>query len=148
MTRGVSDSTTLFGFYSAEDSMRRNDSQADGIPEGVVGIHIEGPSRDGFYFYPVHRVRGGRGRAAVLASCPRIHPDGASHDWSLEYDPEGAGGRGRITISLDGRSAALDLEEGGRASGTRLDRFGIVTSWIDGNSQDVYWDDIAYTVRQ
>ena len=29
-----------------------------------------------------------------------------------------------------------------------FDRFGIVTSWIDGNSQDVYWDDLSYTLRQ
>jgi hypothetical protein len=33
-------------------------------------------------------------------------------------------------------------------AGTTLDRFGIITSWIDGNSQDVSWDDIASTVAQ
>jgi hypothetical protein len=30
----------------------------------------------------------------------------------------------------------------------KFDRFGIVTSWIDGNSVDAYWDDITYTVAQ
>jgi hypothetical protein len=147
MLRGVSDSTTLFGFYSSTDSMRRNDSQNDGIPESVAGMHIEGPSGEGFYFYPVYRPAGGNGHAARVEDCPRIYPDGASHEWSFEYDPRGAGGKGRITVSLDRKSAALDLEEGAKAHMTRLDRFGIVTSWIDGNSQDVYWDDISYTTR-
>ncbi len=148
MTRGVTDSTTLFGFFNSAASMRRNDSQSDAIPDSVVGIHIEGPSREGFCFYPVFRARGGNGRAARADDSPRIFPDGASHEWSLRYDPAGAGGRGQITVTLDGRTATLDLEEGTRASGTRLDRFGIVTSWIDGNSQDVYWDDVAFTVSQ
>jgi hypothetical protein len=148
MRRGVSDSTTLFGFFSSEDSMRRNDSQSDAIPESVAGIHIEGPSSEGFFFYPVCRARGDGGQHGDVRSSPRILPDGASHDWRLEYDPDGAGGRGRITVVLDDRRTVLDLEDGVRAKGTRLDRFGIVTSWIDGNRQDVYWDDLEYTVRQ
>ena len=39
----------------------------------------------------------------------RIYPDRSPHDWSLSYDPEGAGGKGRITASLDGQSCTLDL---------------------------------------
>jgi hypothetical protein len=148
MTRGVSDSTTLFGFYNSSDSMRRNDSQSDGIPEGVVGFHIEGPSSDGFYMYPVYRVRGGNGRCADPRSCPSILPDGAGHRFSLDYDPAGAGGRGRIRVTLDGRSATLDLEPAARSSGARFDRLGLVTSWIDGNAQEVYWDDLTYTIHQ
>jgi len=148
VTRGVSDSTTLFGFYNSTDSMRQNDSQANAIPESVVGIHIEGPSSEGFFFYPVYHTKGDQGRYPRLRDCPRIYPDGASHDWSLEYDPDGAGGKGQITVSLDGHSATFALEESAKASGTRFDRFGIVTSWIDGNSQNVYWDDITYTVKQ
>ena len=148
MKRGVSDSTTLFGFFSSEDSMRRNDSQTEGIPESVVGIHIEGPSSEGFFFYPVCRSRGGNGRYGDPRASPRILPDGTSHDWALEYDPDGAGGRGRIAVVLDDRRTFLDLDDGVKAAGTRLDRFGIVTSWIDGNRQDVFWDDIEYTVKQ
>jgi hypothetical protein len=30
----------------------------------------------------------------------------------------------------------------------RLDRFGLVTTWIDGNGQKVYFDDLTYTARQ
>jgi hypothetical protein len=148
MTRGVSDSTTLFGFYSSSASLRPNDSQANAIPEGVLGIHIEGPSRDGFCFYPVLRVPGGDGRAGLERDSPRLHPDGSSHDWSLTYDPAKGGGKGLITVTLDGAATTLELEPGARERGARFDRFGIVTTWIDGNSQDVYWDDVTYTVGQ
>ena len=149
MTRGVTDSTTFFGFYSSSASLRRNPSQSSSIPEGVLGIHIEGPSRDGFCFYPVQRsLEPDSGRSGLDHRSPRIHPDGKSHDWSLEYDPAGAAGKGRITVTLDGAAATLDLEAGVKEKGAGFDRFGIVTSWIDGNSQDVYWDDVSYTVRQ
>lgn len=147
MTRGVSDSTTLFGFYHAQESLRQNASQDDGIPESVLGIHVEGPSRDGFRFYPVMRGKGQRSRSGDVSRFPTISPNGKSRDWSLEYDPAGAG-HGRVTLTLDGQSNTFDLGEGDKSRGTTFDRFGIVTSWIDGNSQDVYWDDLTYAVRQ
>ena len=40
----------------------------------------------------------------------------------------------------------MDLKEGDKARSTQFDRFGIITTWIDGNSQNVYWDDITFTV--
>ena len=149
MTRGVTDSTTFFGFYGSSASLRRNESQSSSIPECVLGIYIEGPSRDGFCFYPVQRSLGpGGGKAGLDRSSPRIYPDGKSHDWTLAYDPAGAGGKGLITVTLDGAAATLELDAGARGSGAGFDRFGIVTCWIDGNSQDVYWDDVSYTLRQ
>jgi hypothetical protein len=53
-----------------------------------------------------------------------------------------------VSEVLSALSFALDLTEGTKAGRTEFDRFGVVTSWIDGNSQDVYWDDIKYTARQ
>ena len=148
MTRGVSDSTTLFGFYNSVESMRQNDSQSDGVPESVLGIHIEGPSREGFLFYPVLRAKGGGGTFGRFDDAPHIYPNGKSRDWSMQYDPAGAAGKGAIVVTLDNKSVALELAAGDKARGTTFDRFGIVTSWIDGNSQDVYWDDLTYTVSQ
>jgi len=142
------DSTTLFGFYHSQDSMRQNELQSDAIPESVLGIHIEGPSRDGFQFYPVLRTLGGGGRFGEVSRFPTIYPDRKCRDWSLDYDPDGAGGHGRITVTLEGKSNTFDITAGEKSRGTAFDRFGIVTSWIDGNSQDVYWDDITYTVAQ
>lgn len=113
-----------------------------------MGIHIEGPSSEGFKFYPVLRAKGGGSTFGNVRQFPTIHPDRQSHDWSFQYDPAGAGGKGQITLMLDGQSGVFDLEEGDKARGTVFDRFGIVTSWIDGNSQDVYLDDITYTAKQ
>jgi hypothetical protein len=148
MLRGVSDSTTLFGFYNHQSAMRSNPSQKEGIPEGVLGINIEGPSSEGFCFYPLYRPAGGEGKIAPDYRTLRILPDRVVHAWQLDYDPAGASGHGRITVTLGGRSIHMDLADGDKAKGTRFDRFGIVTPWIDGNGQLVYFDDITYTVGQ
>jgi hypothetical protein len=147
MSRGVSDSTTLFGFYNSVDSMQRNESQSDSIPESVVGIHIEGPSSEGFRFYPVLRPKG-RGSKFARDHGLSIYPNRMRHDWTMEYKPDSAGLSGRITVTLDETSVSIDMEAADKGHGTTLDRFGIVSSWIDGNSQDVYWDDLSYTISQ
>jgi hypothetical protein len=147
LRRGVSDSTTLLGFYHARDSMAVTDSQAHGTPRCFLGVAVEGPSRDGFLFYPTYRVSGDGG-SAVGNRPPPILPDGRPHAWALEYDPAAAGGRGRVTVTLDRQAVTLDLGRGHRSAGARFDRFGLVTTWIDGNGQKVYFDDLTYTARQ
>jgi hypothetical protein len=148
LSRGVSDSTTLIGFYHSGHSLAVNPSQQHGTPKDFLGVAIEGPSSEGFCFYPVYRNHGdGTGNATVRDS-PRIYPDGAPHDWSLAYDPSGGNGPGRITVTLDGKSTSVDLRAGHRSAGAQFDRFGLVTPWIDGNGQHVYFDDLSYTFRQ
>ncbi len=148
LRRGVSDSTTLLGFYHSRDSMAVTESQAHGIPRCFLGVAVEGPSREGFFFYPTYRVAGDAGSSAVGNQPPAILPDGRPHAWTLGYDPAAAGGRGRVTVTLDGKAVTLDLGQGHRAAGARFDRFGLVTTWIDGNGQKVYFDDLSYTARQ
>jgi hypothetical protein len=84
MTRGVTDSTALFGFYNSKDSMRKTDSQSDSVPESCLGVHLEGPSSEGFYFYPVYRTKGGGTKASNSREFPRIMPDGMSNDWAVD----------------------------------------------------------------
>ncbi|MCI0463990.1 MAG: hypothetical protein L0Z62_44215 [Gemmataceae bacterium] len=148
LRRGVSDSTVLLGFYHSKDSMAVNPSQASGWPRSFLGVAVEGPSREGFFFYPAYRVRGDGQGYASGPDRPHLLPDGKPHDWSLTYDPEAAGGRGRMVVALDGKSVALDLGPGHRAGGTSFDRFGLVTTWIDGNGQRLYFDDLTYTCKQ
>ena len=54
---------------------------------------------------------------------------------------------GRIRALLDGQGGSIDLTE---IPGTQVefDRFGIITTWIDGNAQRVYFDDLTYTMTQ
>jgi hypothetical protein len=146
--RGVSDSTTLIGFFHSVDSVRNSDSQKSATPENFVGIAIEGPSAEGFYFYPTYGVdlEGESTSSRGTPTPPFIYPDGASHQWSLDYDPAASGGRGRITVTLDGQAVALDLQPGHKAIGANFNRFGIITTHIDGNGQTVYFDDLTYTI--
>ena len=51
-------------------------------------------------------------------------------------------------MTLEGNSVSMDLQPGDKAAGAQFDRFGLVTPWIDGNGQNVYFDDLTYTCRQ
>jgi hypothetical protein len=145
--RAISDSTASIGFYHSKHSLQSNPSQQQSIPKDYLGINIEGPSGEGFFFYPVYRTHGEAANALGSngARAPRIYPDGKVHDWFLRYDPEGAGGNGRMTVGLDEQACILDLAPGHKAIGGTFDRFGICTPWIDGNSVTVYFDDLTYT---
>jgi len=147
--RGVSDSTTLIGFFHSSGSIRSSDSQASATPENFLGAVIEGPSAEGFYFYPTYgldeegvRPSGGIG----YPTPPRIYPNGDSHDWTLQYDPTARQGRGQIVVTLDGQAVWLNLDYPHQQQGASFDRFGIVTTHIDGNGQTVYFDDLTYTI--
>jgi hypothetical protein len=146
LRRGVSDSTTLIGFFHSKDSMVVSPSQESGFPKCLLGAAVEGPSREGFLFYGVYRNARGEGGYA-RGDLPHILPDGAAHDWSLEYQPSADGG-GRITVKLGKTSGAVDVPAEHRKSGARFDRFGLVTTWIDGNGQQVFFDDLTYTSGQ
>ncbi len=148
LRRGVTDSGVLIGFFHSKDSMAVNPSQDTGLPRSFLGISTDAPSREGFYLTPCYRVNGdGRGHAVVRQPL-YIYPDGKPHAWTLDYSPTAAEGRGRITVTLDGGKIELDLQPGHRAAGTRFDRFGIITTWVDGNSQTIYFDDLTFTCRQ
>jgi hypothetical protein len=147
--RGVSDSTTLIGFFHSDDSIRSNNSQNSATPENFVGAAIEGPSAEGFYLYPTYgvdeegvRASGGRGTPTP----PFIYPDGKSRQWTLDYDPEGNGGTGSITVELDGQAVTLNLDPGHKQIGAHFNRFGIITTHIDGSGQTVYFDDLTYAI--
>ena len=145
LCRGVSDSTTLLGFYHSKYSLEVNPSQSSGFPKCLLGVAVEGPSREGFLFYPAYRIGGDGQGYAGGADRPHILPDGKAHEWTLMYDPTAAEGRGRMIVTLGEKSVSLDLGVEDRKTGARFDRFGLITTWIDGNAQRVYFDDLTYT---
>jgi hypothetical protein len=148
LRRGVSDSTSLIGFFNAQKSVEVSSSQDSGWPIDFLGAAVEGPSREGFLFYPAYRVAKDAQGYAHGARLPHILPDGKSHDWSLEYQPPAAGGAAKIVVQFDRERVELEVPAvHGRGPAT-FDRFGIITTWIDGNSQDIYFDDLRYTWNQ
>ncbi len=144
MLRGVSDSTTILGFYNREQSMRVNPAQDSAWPACFLGFALEGPSSEGFYAYPGFRGLAGGGTIGFHRGCPRVYPNGESREWSLVYDPAGDG---TVTLTVDGESTRMELAPGDK-EGVTFDRFGLLTTWIDGNGQTVYFDDLTYTVSQ
>ena len=68
------------------------------------------------------------GRRRTGHARPRLLPDSSARDWRLDYAPLAADGRGRITITLDGKIVSLELGPFHKATGARFDRFGIVTT--------------------
>jgi hypothetical protein len=143
LRRGVSDSTSLLGFYHSADSMQRNDSQSNGLPANFLGVMIEGPSREGFLLRSA--VRPGQGDSTFSSDVGGSHilPDGTAHSWSVEFIPA-TSSRGILKVTLDGKTQTTEFS----ISEARFDRFGIVTTWVDGNAQDIYFDDLTYTARQ
>src|SRR5262249_53559580 len=83
--RGVSDSTTLLGFFRAEDAKATEPNAASSLPANFVGLAIEGPSREGFQAYPVYRLQGvGEDTSRGKPEPPHILPDGSAHRWSFD----------------------------------------------------------------
>ena len=146
--RGVSDSTVHLGFFHNTDSVRVSQQQATSTPEDFLGVTVEGPSSEGFYFYPSYSSDGegqGSGGNRGLGTQPYIYPNGATHNWTLNYDPNGNGGTGQIVVTLDGQQAVMNLDAAHRNIGGHFNRFGFITPHIDGNGQTVFIDDITYT---
>lgn len=149
MRRGVTDSTILIGFYHSADSMTVNPSQDSGLPKNFLGISTDGPSREGFFFAPTYRINGdGSGHAGDKLKPPHIYPDGKSRDWTLDYVPASQDSDAKITVTLDGQSVQLILSKSHAEIGAHFNRFGIITTWIDGNGQQIYFDDLTYTSNQ
>jgi hypothetical protein len=147
--RGVTDSTVMFGFFHNTDSVRVSTAQANGTPEDWLGAVIEGPSSEGFNFYPSYKTdleSNGSGGSRGDGNPPYIYPDSAVHNWTLDYDPNGSSGLGRIVVSLDGQQQTMTLNSGDKAIGAHFNRFGFITPQVDGNGQTVFLDDITYTV--
>ncbi len=148
LRRGVTDSSTLFGFYHAEKSLRVNEAQNQGLPQHFLGFSIEGPSSEGFFAYPCYRALEDSHFADRAQGLPRIYPDSEVHHWALEYTPPAAsGGEGTLVLTFDDMTATLPVLAGDIDVAT-FNRFGFVTPWIDGNGQVVYLDDIRFTAKQ
>jgi hypothetical protein len=148
LRRAVSDSTSLLGFYHSQKSLAVNPSQVSGFPEHFLGLAVEGPSREGFFVYPAFRLTEDRQGYAHGPDLPRILPDGTPHHWTMAYQPAVDGQAGALTLSVDRHTAQIELRPENGPAGPAFDRFGIITTWIDGNGQSIYFDDLTYTSAQ
>jgi hypothetical protein len=144
-TGAGSDSGVFIGFFNA-DSKKNKSTPMHAEPEkNVLAIMIEGQSRIGHYFRPAYWTRSGKGK--LKESGPIIRPDGKVHRWSMDYDPAGADGNGRITVKFDQDVQTFDLAAGEKADGATFDRFGIFDLQSGGHYVEVWFDDLQYTAK-
>ena len=138
MTKAGADSAVLIGWFNSE-------THSGSPPNNLVAIMVEGPSRIGHYFRPVYS--NSKGEYALQQEGPVLRPNSEPHHWTLDYDPNGADGNGKITVTLDNNPVSIDLKPGVKKAGATLDRFGILSWQTGGHHVELYLDDIKYTAE-
>ena len=83
----------------------------------------------------------------------RVYADTRWREFQMEYDPDGAGGKGQLKLQIgtEGVPVTYDLEEGAKgANGDfAFDRFGLVTMRKGGGKPHaIYFDKLTYTVAR
>lgn len=104
-----------------------------------------------------------------------LRSDGTRYAWTLDYDPQAAGGNGRFTFTLRSdahkpgelekpdlpeshrqearrrfpstTTFAVDLPEGYRKQGTTFDHFGLMNMMKAGGQMTIHFDDLRYAGR-
>lgn len=150
---GGADSGIIFGWFNSNSKRNKETPEYEKRQTDYLGVMVEGPSRVGHYFRATYSNSHGSGGAPFEMTDANnqrtvILPDGKPHEWSLLYDPQAAGGNGRITVIFDGRSHTLDLKPGEREQGATFDRFGFFNIQAGGHHVDIYFDELVYTVGQ
>jgi len=144
-TKASSDSGVYLGWFDSTAKKNKAVPEHDAPQENLLGLLIEGPSRVGHYVRPAYRTADGAGGSPDEG--PILRPDGKVHRWTIRYSPRDAGGRGRVTITLDDKALSMDLTAGHRTRGARFDRFGLFNHQSGGHFVEIYLDDLTYTAE-
>ena len=100
-----------------------------------------------FYEYGTRNYRTGGGGAYEgpryqTTPTPPFAVGDTVRTWSLDYDPQGAGGDGLLRFRIDDRTYELALAPGHRTEGATFDRFGIWNVQAPGARIELYLDDL------
>src|SRR5207244_9727790 len=97
--------------------------------------------------------------------------DGTQYHWTLDYDPQGAGGNGRFTFTIGSdthktqdygklpelhekeaqarfpntTTFTVDVTPGIKNEGATFDRFGVCNMMKSGGSATIFFDDLQFT---
>jgi hypothetical protein len=82
-----------------------------------------------------------------------IKGDGTRYTWTLSYDPDAAGGSGRVEFVIksdsakpdefEGKPVSFDLPPGFKKTGATFDRFGLLNGTKPGGPMTVYFADMT-----
>jgi hypothetical protein len=175
VTKTTAGGGIFFGFFRAEQPA------GGGRPTGSLGLDMD--SERGGARLAVRLITG-RNQSCGTFVTPfipgkfrptPIKNDGTRYQWTLDYDPDAAGGRGQFQFTLRGdapkpgefssadipenhkeearrrfpdlTSFTVDLPEGYRKQGTTFDHFGLMNMMKPGGSMSIYFDDLHYLGR-
>jgi hypothetical protein len=158
------DAAELFGWYN---SATATDAESAGrghtMPSNFLGVKIDGGAM--YFAMPGYRSPNLSEEHAASAAKfipeplrfeyppqpPRLHHDGQWRQFYLEYDPDGAGGKGQIKVQIgsDGVPFTFDLQPGAKGENFKFDRFGLLTERKGGGKlHAIYFDKLTYTVAR
>jgi hypothetical protein len=138
--RGAVDSGIAFGFFDSKLSFGTEPARS------FFGLAIEGPSRVGHYM-SAFVTDANANKYRPTDGAPVLVPDGSTLPFTFAYDPD-AGDHGTIQLTLGSENYDVPLPAEQRAGGQSFDRFGIMPWRPDGESVDIYFDDLTYTLKR
>jgi hypothetical protein len=175
LTKSTASGGVFFGFFRAEQP------GAGGRPVSSLGLDLD--CEAGGARLAVRLITGQNQSCGTFITPfipgkfrpTPIRNDGTRYPWTLDYDPQGAEGRGRFTFTLSSTahqpgeleraelpenfrqearrrfpsttSFAVDLPEGYKRQGTTFDHFGLMNMMKAGGRATIYFDDLHYDGR-
>jgi hypothetical protein len=170
LTKTTASGGVFFGFFRAEQP------GAGGRPTGSLGLDMDcerSGARLAVRLITDQNQSCGTFITPFLPGKFRPTPirnDGTRYQWTLDYDPEGAGGRGQFQFTIhgdapkpgefsksdipdshkeearrrfpDATTFTVDLPEGYPKQSTTFDHFGLMNMMKPGGSMTVYFDDL------
>jgi len=122
------------------------DSKKRGNPlENILGVGIEGATSSSPKFEARAASSDRKAAHRLVKTTLRIAPDGKSHTWKIEYQPDAHGGRGRLTVWLDDHQDSFTLPPELRKTGATFDRFGLFVHEGGGRASRISLHDLTYT---
>jgi hypothetical protein len=145
------DAGELFGWYhssTACDNVTKG--KRVGLPDKFLGVTIAAGS-NGYGMIPSYRspLESEEQTLKTWNPATRVYEDGEWREFYMEYDPEGAGGRGQLKLQIgkDGTPILYGLAEGAKRSDFAFDRVGLLTHRKGGGKPHaIYFDKLTYTV--
>ncbi|PYJ02765.1 MAG: hypothetical protein DME25_15280, partial [Verrucomicrobia bacterium] len=132
---------TLIGFF---DARTLNEWRTP----NTIALRIQ-QRGDVFHCHLEHCTRKWRAGASIIGRYDKVRdrmepkelPCGRVYAWSLTYDPNGKGGRGVVTATLDAETTSYELSPQHKADGAEFNHFGVFnvmkqfdgagTLWLD-----------------
>ena len=170
ITASQSGAGVFFGFFNSQQP------GGSGRPIGSLGMDFDFEGKGGRL--ALRLITGGNKSCGTFITPylpgkfrpTPIKNDGTRYQWTLDYDPQGAGGKGRFTFTLrsdthttqdygplpelhekeaqarfpNTATFAVDLTPGFRKEGATFDRFGVCNMMKSGGAVAIFFDDLQY----